>query len=435
VSVETTARIPVIPDDVARAAVLPESYRTGTEFWGAYRWLRENMPVGEARLEGFDPLVLITKHADIVAVERDGELFHACREEHDNPILQDRANDAFQRSLNDGSIRVIDDVTYMGPEEHARVRGAAHRWFLPPAIRVYEEQIREMAKAAVDDLMAGDGECDFVKDFARFFPLHVIMTMLGVPPEDEPRMLKLTQEFFGTHDPDEQREEVKLDPAAAAKMWHAATEDFNNYFQQLAEDKRAHPEENLGSYIANSELDGKPLDVTKQNGWYLAIAAAGHDTTSSTLAGGMLALIENPDQLAIAQGNPELISGLVDESLRWTSPVRHFMRTATGDTELRGQQLRAGDRLMLLYASANRDEDVFANPESFDITRKPNRHLAFGFGPHVCIGQFITKLELRILWAELLPHLRSVELAGEPKHVQTNFVGGLKSLPIRFEKA
>ena len=434
-SVETTTQIPVIPDDVARAAVLPESYRTGTEFWEAYRWLRENMPVGEARLEGYDPLVLISKHADIIAVERDGALFHACLDEHDNPILQDRPNDAFQRSLNDGSIRVIDDVTYMGPEEHARVRGAAQQWFLPPAIRVYEEQIRAIAKESVDRLMASGGECDFVKDFARYFPLRVIMTMLGVPPEDEPRMLKLTQEFFGTHDPDEQREEVKLDPAAAAKMWHAATEDFNRYFQRLAEEKRSHPEENLGSYIANAQLDGKPLDVTKQNGWYLAIAAAGHDTTSSTLAGGMHALIEHPEQRAKATTDPTLINGLVDESLRWTSPVRHFMRTATADTELRGAPLRAGDRMMLLYASANRDEDVFVDAESFDIARKPNRHLAFGFGPHVCIGQFITKLELRILWAELLPRLGSVELAGEPKHVQTNFVGGLKSLPIRFAKA
>lgn len=431
----TTEQIPQIPDDIAQAAVLPESYRTGRDFWEAYAWLRENMPLGEARVAGYDPLRLVTRHADIMQIERDPALFHSCYEDRDNAILQDQANDAFQRSLMGGSIRPMDTATFMGPEEHARIRGGAAGWFLPKAIRVYEERIREQAKEAVDRLMSFDGECDFVKDFALLFPLHVIMTMLGVPAEDEPHMLKLTQEFFGTHDPEEQREEVQLSPEAAAKMWRAATDGFNAYFTKLADAKRAHPEDNLGTYIAQATIDGEPLDQSWQNGWYIAVASAGHDTTSSTIAGGIKALAENPDQLAMARENPELIPGLVDESLRWTSPVRHFMRTATADTEVGGVPVNQGDRMMLLYASANRDEAVFENPESFDITRKPNKHIAFGFGPHMCIGQHISKMEMRILMAELLPRLKSIEVAGEPKYVQTNFVGGLKSLPVRFEKA
>jgi alpha-terpineol hydroxylase len=393
------------------------------------------MPLGQARIDGFDPLRLVTRHADIMTIERDPELFHSCFENHDNPILQDQANDGFQRSLAGGSIRPMDTLTFFGPEEHARIRGGGAGWFLPKAIRVYEERIREQAREAVERLMSFDGECDFVKDFALLYPLHVIMTMLGVPEEDEPQMLKLTQEFFGTHDPEEQREEVQLDPEAAAKMWRAATDGFNAYFTKLADQKRAQPEDNLGTYVATATVDGEPLEQSFQNGWYIAIASAGHDTTSSTIAGGIKALAENPDQLALAKGNPDLVPGLVDEALRWTSPVRHFLRTATADAEVNGHTIEKGDRLMLLYPSANRDEAVFEDPERFDITRRPNQHIAFGFGPHMCIGQHISKMEMRILMAELLPRLKSIELAGEPKYVQTNFVGGLKSLPVRFQKA
>lgn len=434
-SIADISPAPVIPDEIARAAVMAESYRTGTSYYPAFKWLRENMPVARAYLDGYDPLWLVTKHADVAAIERDPHLFHACYEEHDNPILQDQANDEFQRALHDGSIRMLDEVTYMGPEEHARVRGGAQPWFMPAAVRAYEEPIRALAKATVDKMMDFDGECDFVTDIAAHFPLQVIMTMLGVPAEDLPLMLRLTQEFFGSQDPDVQREEVQLDPVAAAKQWHATIADFEAYFQVLAEDRRAHPRNDLGSLIANAELDGRPLSVSKQTGWYVATATAGHDTTASTLSGGMHALIEFPDQLALVQQDPSLIGGLVDESLRWTSPVRHFVRTATEDTVLRGQQIRARDRLMIIYPAANMDEEVFPDPERFDITRRPNRHLAFGHGPHMCIGQHVTKLELRILWAELLPRLKSVSLAGEPKYVQASFVGGLKSLPIRFEKA
>jgi cytochrome P450 len=428
-------RAPVIPDDLARAAVLPESYRTGSTYYAAFKWLRANMPIGRAYLYGYDPLWLVTKHADVRAVERDPSLYHACYKERDNPILQDQANDEFQRSMHDGSIRVLDEVTYMGPEEHARVRRGARSWFTPAAIRAYEEPIRELAKATVEKMLDMDGECDFVAEVAASFPLQVIMTMLGVPAEDESRMLKLTQEFFGSQDPEAQRDEFHLDPVAAAKMWHATIQDFEGYFQILAQDRRAHPRSDLGSFIANGELDGQPLPVSKQTGWYVATATAGHDTTASTLSGGMLALIEHRDQFALAKSDQATIPGLVEESLRWTSPVRHFMRTATERTTLRGQDIQPGDRLMIIYPSANRDEEVFEDPDRFDITRWPNKHLAFGYGPHLCIGQHVAKLELRILFAELLPRLKSVELAGEPTFVQANFVGGLKTLPLRFQKA
>ena len=260
------------------------------------------------------------------------------------------------------------------------------------------------------------------------------MTLFGVPPEDEPRMLRLTQEFFGVHDPEEQRPEMAADPAVGAKMWAAALEDFYAYFDDLSAKRRAQPTDDLLSLIANSEVNGKPIPREEANGYYVAIATAGHDTTSSSTAGGVHGMIAFPENFEKVKADPSLIPGLVDEAIRWTSPVKHFMRNATADTEVRGQAIRAMDRLMMCYPSGNRDEEVFADPDRFDITRSPNKHIAFGFGPHMCLGQHLAKLEMRVLFQELLPHLKSVELAGPPRMVETNFVGGYKSLPIRFKK-
>jgi cytochrome P450 len=261
------------------------------------------------------------------------------------------------------------------------------------------------------------------------------MTLFGVPPEDEPRMLKLTQEFFGTQDPDEQREEVKLEPDAAARMWHATLQDFYSYFNALSAERRRNPTDDLLSLIANSKIAGEYIGEAESNGYYVAIATAGHDTTSSSVSGGMLGMIKYPSEFAKAKGEPGLIGGLVDEAIRWSSPVKHFMRNATADTEIRGRPIKAMDRFMLSYPSANRDDVVFEAPDEFRIERRPNRHLAFGYGPHMCLGQHLAKLEMRILYEELLPKLKSVELSGKPRATKANFVGGLKSLPVRFKKA
>jgi cytochrome P450 len=261
------------------------------------------------------------------------------------------------------------------------------------------------------------------------------MTLFGVPREDEPKMLKLTQEFFGVHDPEEQRADIEAGtPEAAAHAFFAALQDFYAYFNVLTREARAAPKDNLLSLIANTEFEGELISDWEANGYYVTIATAGHDTTSSSTASGLLGLIKFPEEFAKVKANPSLIGGLVDEAIRYASPVRHFMRNTTAATEFRGIQLQPMERLMLCYPSANRDEAVFEAPDEFRIERRPNRHLAFGYGPHMCLGQHLAKLEMRILFEELLPHLQSVELAGKPRYVETNFVGGLKSLPIRFKK-
>jgi cytochrome P450 len=421
-----------VPDEIARGVMLAESHTDEKVFYGAYKWLRENRPVGLARLDGFDPIWLISKHADIMEVEKHPDLFTSSVE---NPILNDQASDAFIRSINNGTVRAIDMVTYMDPPEHTKMRSVTAQWFMPRNLRTFEERIRGLARTAVDRLLDSDGRVDIVKDFALHFPLHVIMTLLGVPESDEPRMLKLTQELFGVNDPDQQRDEVKLEPDVAARMWMAAVQDFYGYFSGLSDDRRANPSDDLLSVIANAKVDGEYLAEALCNGYYLAIATAGHDTTSSTISGAIRAFGEFPDQLEKVRNDPSLIPGLVEESVRWVAPVKHFMRAASRDTTLRGQEIKGGDRLMLCYPSGNRDEDVFADPDVFDVARKPNRHISFGYGPHMCLGQHVAKLEMRILFEELIPRLKSVELTGDPKLSQANFVGGLTRLPIHFVKA
>jgi cytochrome P450 len=427
-TVETRPRI---PDHVAKVVISPASYADDAVIYAAYKWLRENMPLGVAEVEGYDPLWIVTKHADIREIERNAKLFHNA---DFNPVLNDRASDDFTRGINGGSLRILSSLTYMDPPEHQAYRGVTQNWFLPARIRQLEDQVRSLARLSVENLLSFDGECDFVRDFALHYPLRVIMTLFGVPSEDEPKMLKLTQEFFGVHDPEELRPEIAADPVSAARQWAASIEDFYQYFDALSEKRRQQPNDDLLSLIANSRVNGAPIPRDEANGYYVAIATAGHDTTSSSTAGGLHGMILYPENWEKVKADPTLISGLVDEAIRWTSPVKHFMRNAVQDTVVRGQAIRAMDRLMICYPSGCRDEEVFADPDRFDITRSPNPHIAFGYGPHMCLGQHLAKLEMRVLFEELLPHIQSVELAGKPRMVETNFVGGYKSLPIRFKK-
>jgi cytochrome P450 len=421
-----------IPDEIAKIVFDAASYADDDVIYPALKWLREHQPLGLAHVDGYDPIWVVTRHADIMAIERDANLFHNADA---NPILNSQLNDQFMKKINNGSLRLLSSLTFMDPPEHGLYREITSNWFLPANIRKLEDQIRVVAKESVEKFLSFDRECDFLKDFALFYPLRVVMSLFGVPREDEPRMLKLTQEFFGTQDPDEQRDDVKLEPDVAARMWHATLQDFFGYFNALSAERRKNPTNDLLSLIANTKINGEFIGEAESNGYYVAIATAGHDTTSSSTSGGMLGLIKYPGEMAKVKADPGKIGGLVDESIRWSSPVKHFMRNATADTMVAGQTFKKMDRFMLSFPSANRDEAVFEAPDEFRIERRPNRHLAFGYGAHMCLGQHLAKLEMRILFEELLPKLKSIELNGKPQAVKANFVGGLKSLPVRFVKA
>jgi len=259
------------------------------------------------------------------------------------------------------------------------------------------------------------------------------MEILGVPREDEPRMLRLTQEIFGPEDPDMNRNKQDAPTAEQrASMLNAVVEDFGAYFQTITENRRANPRNDVATVLANAMLDGEPLSDRYLTSYYMIIATAGHDTTSSTIGTAMWALCQFPELLPQLKADLSLVPALIDEALRWATPVRHFMRTATADTELRGRRIAKGDWLMLCYWSANRDEEVFDKPFEFRLDRKSNKQIAFGYGRHMCLGMHLARLEMKRLFEEMLPRLESVEATGPMELVAANFVGGPKRLPIRF---
>ena len=422
-----------IPQDRANSLVDPTAYADG-RIHDTYAWLRANNPFGKAEIEGVEPFWAATRHADILEISRQNALFSNGEK---SPTMVSQAVDARVRAMTGGSPHLLRTLIHMDQPDHMKYRVLTQAWFLPQNLRSMEDRIRKIARAAVDSMAAKGGECDFVNEVALHYPLHVIMEIMGVPPEDEPRMLMLTQELFGAADPELGRKPTEPESAedAGAKIDMGVLTDFMNYFNQFSEGKRARPSDDLGSLIANSQIDGQPISHFEAMSYYIIVATAGHDTTSSSTAGAIWGLAENPGELAKLQADPGLIPGLVDESIRWITPVKTFMRTAMEDTEIGGRKLSKGDWLMLCYASGNRDEAVFDDPNAFRVDRSPNRHLAFGYGAHLCLGQHLAKMEMRILWEELIPRLKSLELAGVPAMSQAVFVNGPKKLPIRFEMA
>jgi cytochrome P450 len=319
-------------------------------------------------------------------------------------------------------------LIHMDDPDHRAYRTMTAEWFLPRNLAKLDARLAALAKQAVDTMAAKGGTCDFARDIAMPFPLQVILAILGLPESDYPRMLQLTQELFGSSD-----EELSRGQSIEDLM--GVINDFFVYFTQLTEDRRATPTDDLASVIANATIDGEPVGIMETISYYVIIATAGHDTTASSMAGGIHALVEHPEQLQRLRDDPSLIPTAVDEIIRWVTPVKHFMRNCTTPYDLHGHHFEPGDMVMLSYPSANRDEDVYADPFRFDVGRQPNKHLAFGFGVHYCLGAMLARMELKALLTELVPRLRSIELAGEPRYMQTLFVGGPKSVPIRYEVA
>jgi cytochrome P450 len=418
-----------VPQSIANTIVDPTAYADGARVDEAFRWLRREAPLEILEPEQFRPFWAVTRHADILAVERDNEAFH--NGDTFTTLTTIEGGEQVMK-MTGGSPHLVRSLVQMDNPDHFKYRRLTQSWFLPQNLRALETRVREIARGFVDRMAEHGETCDFARDVAFLYPLHIIMEVLGVPEADEPRMLKLTQELFGAADPDRKRDSEVTDTAGWLAALQATVMDFMIYFNAVTEDRRIRPRQDLASVIANGEIDGAPLGHFEAMSYYIIVATAGHDTTSATTAGALWALAESPDQLAKVKADPSLIPGLVEESIRWVTPVKHFMRSATHDVELAGRMIAKDDWLMLCYPSGNRDESVFADPFVFDVTRAPNRQLAFGYGAHVCIGQHLARMEMRILWEELLPRLDHVELAGEPRNMTANFVCGPKSVPIRF---
>lgn len=419
-----------LPKEISETIVDPRAYAS-RRIHDAYAWMRANNPLGVAEPEGFDPFWVVSKHADILEVGRQNDLFHNGDRQ---ATLANQENDRRVREITGGSPHLIKSLVQMDAPEHPKYRALAQAWFLPSNLKRLEDRIRQIARAVVDKMAAMNGRCDFVADVALRYPLHVIMEILGVPEEDEPRMLRLTQELFGPQDPDTARVQPSApDPVQYAKALTAVVDDFEAYFSTISEDRRVHPRGDFATVIATATIDGVALPRLEQMGYYMIIATAGHDTTSSSTAGAVWELCDHPEEFAKLKLNPGLIPSAVEEAIRWMTPVKHFMRSATRDTELRQRRIKKGDWLMLCYASGNRDEDIFEDPFQFKVDRTPNRQIAFGYGAHLCLGQHLARMEMRILFEELLPRLKSLSRDGEATMTQAFFVNGPKSLPIRYE--
>lgn len=383
--------------------------------------LRREDPVHLVETEDFDPFYVLTRHADVFDVERRHETFLNTQL---SVLLPSRLIEEQEKSG-----LSIKTLVHMDAPEHLRYRGLTNDWFKPAALRrTLEARIKELARVFVDRMAELEGECDFAADVALLYPLHVIMSTLGVPECDEPRMLRLTQELFGSEDPEfakgDDRDKVMLD----------AMTDFYAYFTELTEQRRAEPRQDIATVLANGTVEGEPLGELQRLSYYLIVATAGHDTTSSALGGGIEALLRRPEQMQMLREDLSLVDNAVDEILRWTTPVRHFMRYSTCDQEVGGCRIAEGERVLLSYLSANRDEDVFEDPSRFDVTRNDaHRHIAFGTGVHFCLGAHLARMELKYFLLELLPRLRAMEIAGEVEYSASSFVGGVKRMPVRYQ--
>jgi cytochrome P450 len=405
--------------DLTNVFVDPTAYAEEERFHAACRVLRREHPVVRVDSERYRPFWAITRHADVLDVERDNEHFL----NSPRPLLVPAEIEA--RAAASGGGQMLRTLIHMDDPDHKAVRGITSSWFLPGRIRSLEDRIRELAVSYIDHMAELGGSCDFAQEVAVGFPLHVILSILGLPEEDFPRILQLTTEAFGADD-----EELSRSRDPQEQM--AVMLDFFQYFVALTADRRANPTDDLASVIANATIDGQPLNDFDTASYYVIIATAGHDTTSSSIAGGLEALLRHPDQLARLRDDPSLGANAVEEMIRWVTPVKEFMRTATEDRIVGDTTIPAGDSVYLAYLSANRDEEVFDDPFRFDVSRPDNKQVAFGYGVHFCLGAHLARLELRVFFEELLKRVDDLQLAGEPSRSATVFVGGLKHLPVSY---
>ncbi|MEP1421650.1 MAG: cytochrome P450 [Erythrobacter sp.] len=424
----------VLPEAIARQVIAPESYAEWNSLLGTFDRLREEMPVAKVVAENdkFEPFWLITRYEDAMRISKDNKVFL------NNPkpvVFSTREATAFSQAVT-GSNMLVDSLVVFDAPVHPKYRKLTMDWFMPRNLTKIEAEIRDLAHRTVDRMVEAGPEVDFVKEVSGPYPLHVVMQILGVPEEDEPRMMMLTQQMFGGQDADLSGSGMdNMTPEQVLQLVSVAVKSFEDYFAALAEERRANPTDDVASVIANALVDGKPLPPRDLAGYYIIVATAGHDTTSASTAGAMMALANDPEQFARVKADRSLLPGIVEEAIRWTSPVQHFMRTAAEDVEIGGQQIKAGDWMMINYVAANHDPAQFENPSKFDAARTPNRHLAFGAGAHQCLGLHLARLEMRILFEALLDRIESIEPAGEAKRSNSTFVGGLKTLPLRITPA
>jgi cytochrome P450 len=354
----------------------------------------------------------VTRYEDIRHVHRHPELFSS---EIGGTSLED---------LEPEHIEARKSMIDMDPPRHDELRGIINKRFTPRAVQVWDEQIRSVTRKVLD-LALPKGEFDFVAEISSEIPMQVFAEILGVPHDERRTIIDLGDRLLGNQDPEYR---VEPDEAHMSLPFSSpvALEMFE-FGRRLAAARRTDPRDDVVTQLAFEGLTQREFDV-----YFILLATAGNETTRHTITHGLLALLEHPQEIERLRADPELLKPMAEEMLRWATPVHHFRRTAAADTELRGKTIRAGDKVTTWFVSGNRDEEVFPDPDRFDVGREPNRHMAFGPGGiHHCMGAHLARMEVRIAFEELLARSASIELAGPPQRLRSNFFNGIKRLPVR----
>jgi cholest-4-en-3-one 26-monooxygenase len=385
-----------------------------------FTYLRHNAPIyhhPEPEGPGF---WVFTKYDDVVAIGRDAKHFSSDQARGGVVVLEELPED--QAGFEQGGNLMLT----MDPPPHTRYRRLVNRGFTPRMIGMLERHIRDLTTRIIDDALA-KGDVDFVVDVASELPLQVIAELMGVPQEDRHKIFDWSNRMIGSEDPEY--------TVALEQVQQAQIEMFM-YAQSLADQRRAEPRDDIMTKLLSADVDGDQLTEMDFNLFFLLLAVAGNETTRNAISHGMNAFLEHPDQYDRLVADPSLIDTAVEEILRWSSPVMYFRRNLTADLDYKGHQLKEGDKVAIYYASANRDEDVFKDPFTFDVARSPNEHIAFGGGgPHHCLGANLARMEIKLFFEELIGRVGQVEAIGAPARLRSNFIGGIKHLPVRFHPA
>ena len=398
--------------------ITPDSFQAHGYPHEAWARLRRESPIHFYADTGV-PFWAVTRHADITAISKQPELFL------NGPRLFVNAR-AEKMMQEEGKFPRPPTLIEMDNPQHSAYRKIISSRFTPAALKKIHTDVDRIARKIVEDVLAeGEAEIDFVDKVAAPLPIAVIGWLLGVPEEDWPKLYDWTNRMIGFDDPE-------FNPTNFETDGMRAMIELFTYFSEMVEERRSKPQDDLVSLFTHAEIDGEKLPQLDVLSYCQIIVGAGNETTRNATTGGMLALIEHPDEMRKLADPANLRTG-IEEILRWTSPVIHFARTLAQDTVFEGHGFKKGDVFALYYPSANRDEDIFEDPYAFRADRKPNRHLAFGVGEHFCAGAHIARLELEMAFKYLLPRLEEVELAGDPDRLRSNLIGGIKRLPIRFK--
>lgn len=385
-----------------------------------HRWfklLREQAPVHRhAGAPGQEDFWAITKYEDLRMISKNPQLFSS------------EAKGALMRDTDPAGLAQLRLIMLnMDPPKHRQYRSIVNKAFTPRMVHGLEAAVDRMVDEIID-AVCEKGECDFVDELAAPLPMQVICEMMGVPEEDRRSIYELGNAMVGFDDPELQEGQEALNEQQGQE---AAAQMFM-YAARLADRARSHPGDDLATALLNAEVDGHRLSELEFNSFFMLLAIAGNETTRTVTTNGMLDLIRHPAERRRVIDDPSLLNSAVEEILRHEPAVHAFRRTAMADTEIRGVEIKEGDKLVMWYPSVNRDEDVFTDPDVFDVGRSPNDHLSFGVGEHFCLGSNLARMELRKIFGGLLRRLPDIELAAEPRRLRSNFVNGVKEMRVSF---